>query len=357
MLAYRQLHLTAQRGAVRPAWVASASASSSSSASASARRAFQTGTVASRLRTTTQQAATTPRIDLLEMRTQRISLSVVPAIRMQARFASTSTSTSPVSPSSSPAAPAASSRTTQHLPSTTASALRTPTGLRQLALNLLVLERTRLVSPSRGVRFASTDSKTESAATSASASSTTPAAPSSSTQTTPAPATATPAVVAKKDPKSDQPFLTRAWTTVKKEAAHYWAGTKLLGKEIAISSKITKKVLNGGQLTRRERRQLRRTTTDLLRLIPFSVFLLVPFMEILLPVALKLFPNMLPSTFEGKLAAVSGSGADPLFSVLLVLPCLFLSVTIFFFLHVTSVSLLRQEGNRGAIIYIKTDTF
>lgn len=28
-------------------------------------------------------------------------------------------------------------------------------------------------------------------------------------------------------------------------------------------------------------------------------------MEILLPVALKLFPNMLPSTFEGQLAKVS----------------------------------------------------
>jgi LETM1 and EF-hand domain-containing protein 1 len=97
----------------------------------------------------------------------------------------------------------------------------------------------------------------------------------------------------------------RAWATIKKEAAHYWAGTKLLGSEIKISSKITSKLLKGGSLTRRERRQLRRTTNDLLRLIPFSVFLIVPFMELLLPVALKLFPNMLPSTFEGKLAAVS----------------------------------------------------
>ena len=31
------------------------------------------------------------------------------------------------------------------------------------------------------------------------------------------------------------------------------------------------------------------------------VFVLVPFMELLLPVALRLFPNMLPSTFEDKL--------------------------------------------------------
>jgi hypothetical protein len=30
------------------------------------------------------------------------------------------------------------------------------------------------------------------------------------------------------------------------------------------------------------------------------VFLIIPFMEFLIPVALKLFPNMLPSTFEDK---------------------------------------------------------
>jgi LETM1 and EF-hand domain-containing protein 1 len=38
---------------------------------------------------------------------------------------------------------------------------------------------------------------------------------------------------------------------------------------------------------------------DLGRLVPFSVFVIVPFAELLLPVALKLFPNMLPSTYEG----------------------------------------------------------
>jgi LETM1 and EF-hand domain-containing protein 1, mitochondrial len=104
------------------------------------------------------------------------------------------------------------------------------------------------------------------------------------------------------DPKL--PLAKRAWIVIKREAAHYWAGTRLLGKEIRISTKLVYKLLNGNVLTRRERRQLRRTTTDILRLIPFSVFVLVPFMEILLPVALKLFPNMLPSTFEGKFAAV-----------------------------------------------------
>ena len=44
--------------------------------------------------------------------------------------------------------------------------------------------------------------------------------------------------------------------------------------------------------------QLVRTTADLFRLVPFSVFIIVPFMEFLLPVALKLFPGLLPSTFN-----------------------------------------------------------
>jgi LETM1 and EF-hand domain-containing protein 1 len=35
-------------------------------------------------------------------------------------------------------------------------------------------------------------------------------------------------------------------------------------------------------------------------MIPFIVILAVPFLEFALPVLLKLFPNMLPSTFESK---------------------------------------------------------
>ena len=46
--------------------------------------------------------------------------------------------------------------------------------------------------------------------------------------------------------------------------------------------------------------QLQRTVQDLGRLVPFSVFVIVPFAELLLPVALRLFPNLLPSTYEGQ---------------------------------------------------------
>ena len=61
---------------------------------------------------------------------------------------------------------------------------------------------------------------------------------------------------------------------------------------------MLRRVLRGNALSRRERKQLQRTVTDLIRLVPFSFFIIIPFMEFLLPFALKLFPNMLPSTFK-----------------------------------------------------------
>ena len=87
---------------------------------------------------------------------------------------------------------------------------------------------------------------------------------------------------------------------VKKEIQHYWDGTKLLATEVQISSRLALKMTAGYELTRRESRQLRRTVQDLGRLVPFSVFIIVPFAEALLPIALKLFPNLLPSTYEGQ---------------------------------------------------------
>jgi LETM1 and EF-hand domain-containing protein 1 len=87
---------------------------------------------------------------------------------------------------------------------------------------------------------------------------------------------------------------------IKREAQHYWDGTKLLATEVRISTKLALKMGAGYELSRREHRQLQRTVQDIGRLVPFSVFVLVPFAELLLPVALKLFPNLLPSTYEGQ---------------------------------------------------------
>ncbi|KAG5013974.1 hypothetical protein JHK82_026109 [Glycine max] len=91
------------------------------------------------------------------------------------------------------------------------------------------------------------------------------------------------------------------WDEFKSTLQHYWFGTKLLWADIRISSRLLLKLAGGKSLSGRERQQLTRTTADIFRLVPFAVFIIVPFMELLLPVFLKLFPNMLPSTFQDKM--------------------------------------------------------
>lgn len=106
-------------------------------------------------------------------------------------------------------------------------------------------------------------------------------------------------VISKNVPKT--PLTTR----IKEGLLHYWHGSKLLAYETKISSKLIYKLMKGDTLIRRERKQLLRTTSDLMRLVPFIIIAIIPFLEFALPLILKIFPNMLPSTFEDKLAAVT----------------------------------------------------
>lgn len=82
------------------------------------------------------------------------------------------------------------------------------------------------------------------------------------------------------------------------ELRHYYHGFRLLFLEIRISTSLLFNILKGHSLTRREHRLLVTTIGDLFRMVPFIVFLVVPFLEFTLPLFIKLFPNMLPSTFE-----------------------------------------------------------
>lgn len=104
-------------------------------------------------------------------------------------------------------------------------------------------------------------------------------------------------------PKEFREKLTELKELAKKEAHHYYMGSKLLMADIKTARQIVGRTLNGTPLTRRERKQLIRTVTDVFRLVPMSIFVLIPFMEFALPFALKIFPNMLPSTFQDSLKA------------------------------------------------------
>lgn len=84
-------------------------------------------------------------------------------------------------------------------------------------------------------------------------------------------------------------------------AKHMWAGAKLLAADVRVSYKILKRVTGGKEITRRERNFIVQTGVDLARLVPFSLFLIIPLAEFALPFALKLFPNMLPSQFQDQM--------------------------------------------------------
>ncbi|XP_045449708.1 mitochondrial proton/calcium exchanger protein isoform X2 [Melitaea cinxia] len=84
------------------------------------------------------------------------------------------------------------------------------------------------------------------------------------------------------------------------ELRHYYHGFRLLFIEVRISTSLLFKILKGQSLTRREHRLLVTTIGDLFRMVPFIVFILVPFLEFALPFVIKFFPGMLPSTFESK---------------------------------------------------------
>jgi len=90
------------------------------------------------------------------------------------------------------------------------------------------------------------------------------------------------------------------WQGLKDTAAHYWHGSKLLAADIRIAGKLLGRVASARALTRREHNLLVRVCADIARIVPLAFFVLVPMMEFALPFAIRLFPNLLPSTFTEK---------------------------------------------------------
>ena len=85
---------------------------------------------------------------------------------------------------------------------------------------------------------------------------------------------------------------------------------KLYGHELHSGSSLFWKYITGGQLSYREKKQLNRAVNDTSRLVPFTIFAIIPFSELALPFVIKVvlaggshvqkFPNFLPSTFTSE---------------------------------------------------------
>jgi len=102
------------------------------------------------------------------------------------------------------------------------------------------------------------------------------------------------------------PMVAKDWAAhitafMKKEAKHYWAGGKLLYADLKSAVRIMWRVFQGHSISRREKMQLKRATADIVRMVPVIPFIVIPFLDFLLPFAIKLFPKMLPSQFEDKM--------------------------------------------------------
>jgi hypothetical protein len=61
--------------------------------------------------------------------------------------------------------------------------------------------------------------------------------------------------------------------------------------------------LEGERVTPQQRKRLATTAADVAKLVPLMLLLLVPFLEFALPVLLRIFPGLLPSTFRRRRAS------------------------------------------------------
>lgn len=104
-----------------------------------------------------------------------------------------------------------------------------------------------------------------------------------------------------KSPTKAMQYMGQMRRSLVEWGSHMWSGAKLLAADVRGSWKVLKRILKGKQITRRERNFIVQTGVDLARLVPFSLFLIIPAAEFALPFALKIFPNMLPSQFQDEM--------------------------------------------------------
>ncbi|KYO02138.1 LETM1-like protein, putative [Plasmodium reichenowi] len=100
-----------------------------------------------------------------------------------------------------------------------------------------------------------------------------------------------------------QPSILKVYyENIKKNIRHtiVWVKTGILLflTNMKISKNLIIKRLKGYRLSYSEYKLLIRTMNDMFKLIPFSFFIIIPFAEFLLPIFLKIYPNLLPSTFK-----------------------------------------------------------
>lgn len=84
------------------------------------------------------------------------------------------------------------------------------------------------------------------------------------------------------------------------EIKFYYTGTKILIHNIRQSRAIIKKKQQNQQVHWREDRLLRQTKNDLTKVVPFLGIAMIPLSEFFLPIIIRTFPSLLPSTYQNE---------------------------------------------------------
>ena len=82
------------------------------------------------------------------------------------------------------------------------------------------------------------------------------------------------------------------------ELKHLAQSFKLFFLNCRMAGRIGKRILKGEEVSVIDRNRLKRALADIFLFVPFSVFVIIPGAEILLPFYIRKFPSALPSTFE-----------------------------------------------------------
>lgn len=79
---------------------------------------------------------------------------------------------------------------------------------------------------------------------------------------------------------------------------HLGSSLKLFWLNSKIGVKIAMRIMKGEQVSAIERNRMKRALADIFLMFPFSIFVIIPGAELLIPVYLKIFPGAMPSSFE-----------------------------------------------------------
>ncbi|XP_057790637.1 uncharacterized protein LOC131007750 isoform X2 [Salvia miltiorrhiza] len=81
-----------------------------------------------------------------------------------------------------------------------------------------------------------------------------------------------------------------------------WMGTQLLFVDISYTMRLVQKKLRGQRVTKRERRKIQRTTSDMFTLIPVAILMLLPVSAVghaaMFAAIKKYMPNLIPSPYS-----------------------------------------------------------